>query len=292
MIRGERWEATGAARLDLRHLEATHDPTLALPTQSRSFDAWSGRLGLAYHPEPAWDVFANVGRAFRSPTLMELYAHGPPPGRDRYELGDRDLGLEPSVGIEAGVAWRKQDLRSRVALHREQIDDYIELESSGESREGLPVFRYRAREATLLGGEAVFEVDATDWLATGACADYVRGQDETNDRPLSSITLPRWILDAEAHRASLSWASEARVRIEVEGRGRATRLGLLDRMADPAVLLHLRAEASWQRPVGVIRAAMYVDNLTDVRYDDYLARDPVIAPGQGRRVTVRVSFGS
>jgi len=45
----------------------------------------------------------NVGRAWRAPTLFELFAHGPHIGEARYEQGDSTLRAETSRSVDVGL---------------------------------------------------------------------------------------------------------------------------------------------------------------------------------------------
>ncbi|MEZ4602690.1 MAG: TonB-dependent receptor [Desulfobacterales bacterium] len=56
--------------------------------------AVSGNLGLLYKVSKEVNLYGNVGRAFRAPTLLELYFYGPHDvGND---IGDPDLDPETS----------------------------------------------------------------------------------------------------------------------------------------------------------------------------------------------------
>src|SRR5204862_3165019 len=84
-----RWTVTAGGRYDLRHLEAFETPSLALGIQSRDFHEWSGGLGASARLRPSLEVSVDMGRAWRAPTLLELYARGALPGQDRYLIGNR-----------------------------------------------------------------------------------------------------------------------------------------------------------------------------------------------------------
>jgi hemoglobin/transferrin/lactoferrin receptor protein len=82
--------------------------------RSNESDAVSPRLGVSYAPVEWAFVFANVGRAFRAPSLTELYADGihfrlGPFVTNRF-LPNPDLKPQTAVSYEAGFGLRFDDL--------------------------------------------------------------------------------------------------------------------------------------------------------------------------------------
>src|SRR5256885_16115326 len=58
------------------------------------------------------DVCSSDLRAWRAPTLFELFSNGPHLGEARYEIGD--AGLKPEAGTELDGTLRWQGTRGRV----------------------------------------------------------------------------------------------------------------------------------------------------------------------------------
>jgi iron complex outermembrane receptor protein len=289
----ESWTLVGGARLDLSHLEALHNPLLALASQSRRFHAWSGNAGAVYQaPGSPFALGVHLGHAWRVPTLLELYAHGPRPGAERYELGRRDLQPERGLGLQAGLSFRMSRARAELTVFRDRIHDWIELTATDESRDSLPIYRYRAQGAALVGGEATLDLEATRSLRLRGRLDHVSGQHLEPRGPLSSIPPTHWGLEAELHHASLPGGLSALVRGELEGCARQNRLGPLDAPADGYMLLHLGYEVRRAAAGGTIRLGLRLDNVANTRYRDFLSRDPVLGPGPGRSLVARISSGS
>src|SRR6266568_1494589 len=61
------------ARVDVRRLTADSNATLRLSSQTRDYTALSGNVGVVYRPAAAVALTANLGRAWRAPTLFELF---------------------------------------------------------------------------------------------------------------------------------------------------------------------------------------------------------------------------
>lgn len=117
----------------------------------------SGDLGTVMEPIPGLAFSANLGRAWRAPTLFELFAAGPRIGEARYEIGSPDLQRETSFNLDLGAHWERGRARASLAGYRNQIADYVYLVPTGEFRvfgaDSLRVYRQRQADAVLQGLE-------------------------------------------------------------------------------------------------------------------------------------------
>jgi outer membrane receptor protein involved in Fe transport len=240
-------------------------------------------------------VAANVGRAFRVPTLFELYTNGPLLSDARYVIGDPSLRAERSWNADASVRWQLRAVRGEVAAFRNRIDDFIHLSPSpsAETRAGLPVFEFRAVEATLVGGEAALTVEPSRRLSLFGRMDYVRGTDEGTGAPLPLMPPLRGDLGAELHTAQLPWADRVYIGAESEIVAKQTRLSPLESATGAAgrTLFHLSAGIARRLLGSDARLDVRVRNLTDVRYRDFLSRYKEFALSPGRNIVVRFSLG-
>src|SRR5207247_839393 len=86
-----RMSVLAGGRVDLRHLTADPNATLGLSQETRDYTTVSGNAGVVYRPAATMALTANVGHAWRAPTLFELFSNGPHLGEARYEIGDANL---------------------------------------------------------------------------------------------------------------------------------------------------------------------------------------------------------
>src|SRR2546428_722899 len=84
-----RWTLLAGLRADARRLHADRDDSLGVVAQDRNSQAWSGNAGVVFTLAAGLSLSLNLGRAWRAPTLFELFANGPHIGEARYELGVR-----------------------------------------------------------------------------------------------------------------------------------------------------------------------------------------------------------
>src|SRR5438876_700669 len=107
-LAGGRWTLLAGGRIDLRRLTADSNPALALGPERRDYTALSGTVGVVYRPPPVASLAltGNLGRAWRAPTLFELFANGPHLGEERFEIG------QPGLRAEAGTDRKSTRLNS------------------------------------------------------------------------------------------------------------------------------------------------------------------------------------
>ncbi len=284
----ERWQRgpltlLGGARADLQKIDATGHP-------QRAFEAYTGSVGAALEALPGISLTANVGTAWRAPTLFELYASGPRLGEARYEIGDPSLGKERALDVDAGLRWEKDRVRGHVALYRNDFSDFLYIQPTGRTQDGYAVYEYRQADAVLKGGEASLEVEAGPWLAVSATGDLVRATNQDTDEPLPLIPPKKATLRAELH-GSPSWAERAFVSVEGELVAAPDRLNPLDIPVDGYQLLNFAAGADGRWGGRDLRVDLSVHNALDTSYRDFLSRYKAFALNPGRDVSLSVRVG-
>ena len=284
-------------RVDLRRLTADSNATLGLSGATRDYTALSGTMGAVFRPTAAVALTANLGRAWRAPTLFELFSNGPHLGEARYEIGDAGLKPEAGTNVDVGVRWRSPHVRVDLAAYRNAIGRFIYITPTDSlfhatPADSLRVYRYQQANARLVGGEAAVEVEVASLLRLHARADAVRGTNRATGDPLPLVPAARAALGAELHHDRAGrWADRAYAGAEVEVATRQTRLNPLDVPTGGYTLLNLSA--------GFVRSlfgrACHVDlavrNATNVSYRGFLSRYKEFALDPGRNVVLRISLG-
>src|SRR5207244_5016292 len=133
-------------RVDVRRLAADANAALGRSDETRDYTALSGTLGVVYRPAAAVALTANLGRAWRAPTLFELFANGPHLGEARYEQGDPGLRPEAGTNLDVGVRWTGTRVRAEVAGYRNRIGRFIYITPTARfystPPDSLRVFQY------------------------------------------------------------------------------------------------------------------------------------------------------
>ena len=292
---GGRWSLLAGGRLDLRRLSADSNAALALSPERRHYTALSGTMGAVYRPVTTLALTANLGRAWRAPTLFELFARGPRLGEARYEIGRPDLEPEAGTNVDLGLRWQVARARVEVSGYRNAIGRFIYITPTDSfvlvtPTDSLRVYRYEQADARLLGGEAAVEVEVATTLTLRARVDAVRGTNHTTGEPLPLMPPARAALRAELHGTDLKWANRY-VGAEVEASTRQTRLNPLDVPTAGYTLLHL--SGGFERPLlgRAARVDVAIHNATNVSYRSFLSRYKEFALDPGRNVVIRLSLG-
>lgn len=186
----------------LRYDIYQRDPNdIALADVDESF--LSPRIGLNYRPNDNWQVYGNIARAFRAPSLTELYNDGlhfpgsvpfPP---DNFFVPNPNLEPEESTQLELGTRfegngiWQAEDtLMFSVNTYYADVQNYIE--------QNVDIFAGTTTtnnvDAQLWGFEAELDYDAQTWFA-GAGLSIARGHGDDGDW-LGSIPQDRLTLNA------------------------------------------------------------------------------------------------
>ncbi len=108
------------------------------------------------------NVVASVGRAFRSPNLVERFFSGPSPEGRGVWIRNPALEPEKSLNLELGVRYRGPVVEADAFVFRNTIFDGIELTPTGQSVNGVPEYQNRnIEELRYTGFEAA--VTAAIW---------------------------------------------------------------------------------------------------------------------------------
>lgn len=180
-----RVEAGG--RYEHSRSRADADETLLNPAYRRTFDAFSGSLGISQEVTPGWRLGLNLSRTERAPSAEELFARGNHAGTQAFELGDPTFGLEKSWGLEGTL--RGQGTGYSLALsayhnwfdgyiYDAQVDDAACMAANGGEELEFPCFQNLQADARYLGFEAEGSLKLGEFggysVNLDGVADYVR----------------------------------------------------------------------------------------------------------------------
>jgi outer membrane receptor protein involved in Fe transport len=254
-----------------------------------------------YRPIEHLALAANVGRAFRAPTLFELFTNGPHLGEGRYEIGLNTAKPETSLNSDLSARWESGRFRGQVAAYRNRIDHFLYVEPTGgtaevENDEGgedtLPVYQYKqTSRATLTGVDVSAEVEATRVLTLRGRFDYVRGNNDATDSPLPLMPPARGDFEAELHTAAGSASNRAYVMAGTQLVSKQNRLGQFDEQTPGYALLNLGAGAGRQIGGREFFLDLRLRNALNKRYNDFLSRYKSFAYEPGRNLVIRLSTG-
>ncbi len=289
--------------------------SLTSPSQQRQdFLPLSAATGLIYEFAGDYRLAVNLTFSQRAPTVEELFARGPHEATFQFLVGDPNLDVETSRGLDLSLRKETGVVTGSVSAFYNRFSDFIAFNPTVETEDGLRVFVYAPREAEFYGGEAQVQFhllpltlappepgDASEdaksikSMITGASAeprknphdlfldlrvDYVRAQDLDLDEPLPRITPLRYS-------ASLNYRSEKwEAKIEGQRVSGQDRVAQFETPTDGYTFLN--ANIGYNFRVGPAFVNLYVrgTNLTNEEARDHLSFLKEALPLAGRSVLV------
>jgi iron complex outermembrane recepter protein len=253
--------------------------------EDRSDLVFSGALGLNYSPNENWTAGVQVARAYRTPTIEELYSFAPHSAAGSFDVGDPTLGNEFSIGSDLFVEHRNNRFRAQLSLFANRIDNFVDFTPTGTVHEpsGLPVFEYRSKDAILYGFEIDSEFAFSDKISAGLGFDYVRGHERSGER--NNLTfIPPFRTHLQMMYDNGTWWAGPRIRIV----NRQEKTAPNEEATDGYLLVG--ADAGYRIGHG-FTFTLRLDNLLNERYRDHLSRvENRNAPMPGRNLNAMLRW--
>ncbi|OYX33632.1 MAG: TonB-dependent receptor [Caulobacterales bacterium 32-69-10] len=270
------WGVEGGLRLDNRRLKTA--------TDSRSFTNGSFSAGVFARPGQDWFLALSLAHNRRAPTELELFADGPHPGTNAFEIGDPTLTSETVNSAEVTARYATGNLRIEGHAFVARYDGFIDARPDGTVEDGLAVFRHVQIDADFVGAEA--EGAWTFWrsgarsLALEGSFDWVRGSSDAGP----PARIPPWSGAARLVYADGRFGAEAELRhVATQNRTAA-----FETSTDGYELVNLTASV---RPWSARAVRFFVEgrNLANVEAREHVSFLKNIAPLPGRSFRVGMS---
>jgi iron complex outermembrane receptor protein len=262
------------------------------PARSLDFDALTGSVGVLLPFRERTSVGVSVARAFRAPTVEELFSNAFHAAVGAFDVGNPELEPETNLGAE-GV-FRSQTTRLNVlfSAYYNRIDNFITptivgdtlLVENGEV-ESVPLNVFGQGDATLKGLEGKVEaLVAPNWVL-GVRGDVVEGE-FTDGGPLPFMPAGHLGGDVRWDNGNIAAGTNIRhafAQDEVSENELATGAYTL-----------FGLNLSYTRNLGgqIHTVTLQADNLLDERYREATSRIKAFAPNPGRNLSLvyRVLF--
>ncbi|MEL7256723.1 MAG: TonB-dependent hemoglobin/transferrin/lactoferrin family receptor [Pseudomonadota bacterium] len=275
-------------------------------------DFFSPRVGFSYRPNQSWQIFGNVARAFRAPTLTELYNDGVHFSSPGFPLGpgqffsgvnnfvpNPNLREERSTQIEFGArfeetgVWQAGDSLSFSAnAYYADVEDFIDQVvtfidfTTGTPGPGGVVFNgtttTRNIDAEIWGFEAELDYDAGSWFASAALS-LPRGS-AAGGEELGSIPQDR-LVTTVGLRPNSAWTYGARLTLAGEQND------VPDGATPGEAYQLLDVFATWVPQEGPLEDVVFhigVDNLFDENYQIF--PNGLSQPGRTFKISTAITF--
>ena len=160
----------------------------------RSFTGFSGGFGVNV---PLWKggaLVTNLSFSSRAPALEELYNNGPHIGNLTFEIGNENLEMERSVGIDFSLRQLSNRVRFNFDVYYYRIKNFVFLapqdaDGNGEIdiEDGLRVGLYSQSDASYFGAEANFDFTVNKYFGFFVNGDVTNAKLIESDTPLIRI---------------------------------------------------------------------------------------------------------
>lgn len=269
--------------------KAGADPRFST-ARSRTFNNGSGSLGLSVPFAGHFTFSGSAARAFRAPTVEELYANGFHAAVGTFDIGNAALKPETSLGLDAVL--RAQGRRGflQVSTYRNAINDYILPESQGTvDVDGSPVPRVNIeqRNAVLTGFEFSGESEIMRHVILGGLADAVRGKGP-NGTNLPFIPAAR--VGGTVRYDTGTWSVGGETRL-VFDQTRVASDNARDVPTDSYAVVNVNATWSILSRRNVQTITLRADNLLDERFADATSRVKAFTFNPGRNLSLVYRLG-
>ena len=189
----DRWKLSFGGRYDNTQVGADDDPAFG-PALTRTFNSGAISLGAAYSLTTEYALVGSVSYTERPPNYQELFADGPHLATGIFEIGDRNFGLEKSVGVDVALRKKSGTWTGSFGAFYNKFNNYITLYPSGliDPEFEVPIYDYRASAAQFYGLEAQGTFQLGDYgpgrFELELQADYLWASNTDLNEPLPRIS--------------------------------------------------------------------------------------------------------
>jgi iron complex outermembrane recepter protein len=272
------------------------------PVGNRTFGDASGSLSSLWEPTPGWIVGASVSRAFRTPSIRELFSDGPHLADFTFDIGNPDLRSETGWGTDLFLRVVRTSLRAEVSAFRNALRNFIYHAPTGSLDprfNRFPVFEARGTDALFEGVDGRIQWEFASSVVMDGTLSWVRAARRGDGDPLPAIpplhggVELRW----ESPRLFIEGGVEAQARQDrvpaaIPDPSDPGRLLLLERPTPGSTLLSAAVGTTWRMGGGDHSVVLQFRNLGDRVRRDHLSRVKDVAPEPGRNAQLlyRIRF--
>ena len=179
-------------RFDYQTVKAKENPSFG-PADSRNDLTGSGSAGLVYKPIKGYAIAVSSSYTQRAPNAQELYANGPHLATNAFEVGNKNLDVQQSQGLDLSFRKELGAVKGEINFFYNRFQNFITSVASGDNdpENDLPIYNYVNLNAEFYGAEAKTEFTAYDAnahkLAFEMRGDYVEARNSDTKKPLPRI---------------------------------------------------------------------------------------------------------
>jgi iron complex outermembrane recepter protein len=302
----ERWrrypqpfEIEGALRYDVRRL-AVDSTRFGDRDKVFTFNNLSVSSGFIYHLNSKGKVALNVGTAWRSPNVNELFSRGVHHGTASYEQGNSDLMPELALNTSLSFHYDHAIFEAEITAFQNVISDFIFQKPDSlpvlTIRGAFPAFSYAQTDAILRGGDLLLMLKPIRHFFLKIKGSTLFAKNRKNKEWLPLMPTDRLELSLGTDNQSFKYVKKgyANIGLALARQQTRTPLSISDYQAPPAGYARVDATIGGNVHLGkrILETTLRVENVFNTAYREYLDRLRYFALSVGRNVSlkVRMSF--
>ncbi len=147
------------------------------------------KLSLMYNVTDATILRASAGRAFKSPTIRQLYYDAPYRHGSYYVQSNSDLNPEIGIGYSASVEqWLLQGrFMASAGIFRNEVDDMVVQEDTDTTYDDLPLMTYLNVEEAVTQGAELLAKFVDQSLSLTLAYTYTDSEDKSTGNDLTYV---------------------------------------------------------------------------------------------------------
>lgn len=167
-----------------------------MSTIDKTFSSFNSSIGFTHPIAANIQARLNASTGYRAPNLAELTSHGVHHGTQRFEAGNANLKSEKNLQFDLGFNIETTTLNVGIDGFYNAINDYIFLNPTNKTEDGVRVYEYEQSDARLWGGELYVHYHPQGKIHFETTLEYVNGEQD-NGTPLPLI--PPFSFNQEIH---------------------------------------------------------------------------------------------
>ena len=246
---------------------------------SKSFLGFSTGIGARFNLWTGGALVLNQTNSYRAPALEELYNYGLHMGNQAFEVGNPNLKLERSSGLDFSFRHRADRIRGEVNFFYYDIDDFIFPMSTGEFVDDFRKVRYMQGDTRFVGVEFQFEVGLHNNYWLNLSMDMVDTKIKRTQRPVPRIPPLRARLAMDLRHGNLSLKPEI---VLADSR---KEIAMSETPTPGYAVINFKASYTIPQRQFAHHLTVNVSNISDRLYRNHLSFIKDLVPEMGRQIS-------
>ena len=290
-------ELEAGIRYDQKSLSSFYYIGKDLMNPELQFQNFSWNTGAIFKPTKQFNMFINIGSAWRAPAPNELYSNGVHHGVGSIERGDANLKVEQVYNITSTALYQSKKNFIEITAYHNQFSNFIYMNPAPQPeltiRGAYPVFNYSQANARISGLDTKLQTQFFNHIELTYKAMLLRAWNEDIQDYLIYMPSDRYSVDAKIFTTLSKKLQDMYFQASYQFITKQWRVPTNTDFAPPPNEYGLvSAEIGMTIYAGKqpIQISLTGNNLMNTVYRDYLDRFRYFTDSQGRNFTFRLKM--